>query len=178
MESNTLTYKSVTFTLLSQWKQISATLMHETYVTGNFSNFDARGANIERALRDLDPLLEIYAFSDSDTRVSDLREVLRKGARLAFTLFSQPTLFKFDWSSTRSKKNEHNAMACDVAVPYSSPALYSKKIPHNSARRYEVAATSDFVIWPALLQVLDSDGSESERKVGLVAQKIYWNEYK
>ncbi|KAF3033642.1 hypothetical protein E8E12_005016 [Didymella heteroderae] len=76
--------KPLNLALLSRWKQISATLLHSTYMEQAFSPFDGRTINIERAIEDLDPLLGTYAINNSARnraeRTNDLRDVLRKGA--------------------------------------------------------------------------------------------------
>ncbi|KAJ8113539.1 hypothetical protein OPT61_g4345 [Boeremia exigua] len=54
--------KPLNLALLSRWKQITATLLYSTYVEEAFSPFDARTINIERAMEDLGPLLNIYAI--------------------------------------------------------------------------------------------------------------------
>ncbi|PVH97128.1 hypothetical protein DM02DRAFT_91747 [Periconia macrospinosa] len=148
---------SVTFALLSRWKQLSATLSHSTYVQNAFSHFDSRTTNIERALNDLDPLLSTYAIqrddthhSSQDARLSDLRYVLRKGAQFAFTLFGQSSFWKFDWSSDRavrhgkaeSQRNLGRIPSFETGMSY-VPVLL---------------APSEIVIWPTLLRVMDSEG--------------------
>ncbi|CAI6233103.1 unnamed protein product [Periconia digitata] len=146
---------SVDFALLSRWKRISATLLHSTYVDNAFSNFDSRTVNIERALKDVDPLLSTYAVPDDagrgkDARVSELRDVLRKGAKLAFTLFNQSSFWKFDWTSDRavehgkeeSQRNLGRIPSFETGMACVSVLLTPKEV----------------VIWPTLLRVMDGEG--------------------
>src|SRR5688572_28370897 len=90
------------FVLLSRWKQMTATMMYNYYVLEAFSNFDSRTTNIDRAVEDLEPLLRLYADDHVDSprnnaRLHQLKEVLQSGARFAFTMFSQPGFWRFDW---------------------------------------------------------------------------------
>ncbi|OAG03038.1 uncharacterized protein CC84DRAFT_1166807 [Paraphaeosphaeria sporulosa] len=153
--------------LLSHWKQISATLLHATYVTNGFSYFDSRTANIERALRDLNPLLAVYSVTSgaSDaSRLLSLREILRKGARLAFTLFGQPSFWQFDWSQ---------------AVPSSSSQYHhepreflGKRAPSLNRNASDALNTRNLVIWPALVRVVDGEGARVVREDGVLSEKI------
>ncbi|KAF2844342.1 hypothetical protein T440DRAFT_525652 [Plenodomus tracheiphilus IPT5] len=141
--------KPVNFALLSRWKQISATLLHSTYVANEFSPFDGRTVNIERAMKDLGPLLAIYAIPhdaglEDGARLSGLRGVLRKGARFAFTLFSQPCFWEFDWYTDRETKTREG----DFEL--------------NEAQRIENSSLSKIVVWPRLTKIIDKDG----RKLG------------
>lgn len=90
------------FTSLSQWKQLTASLLYNTYERDAFTLFDSRTANIERAVEDLNPLLRQFAAPEhtiSVQRVEELRSIARKAAHLAFTLFSQPCFWSFDWQT-------------------------------------------------------------------------------
>ncbi|KAF2684244.1 hypothetical protein K458DRAFT_389453 [Lentithecium fluviatile CBS 122367] len=102
-----------------------------------FSHFDSRTINIERALKDLDPLLTIYASPHGagrtdGARVEDLRDVLRRGAKFAFTLSSQPSFWKFAWTSDRA-------------------------IEHGKAE-YQHDPEVFIVRWPSLVRVMDGEG--------------------
>jgi hypothetical protein len=135
----------VNFALLSRWKQISATLMHTTaYVSHAFTYFDSRTANIERALKDLEPLLQSYALPrPSADRVNDLREVLKIGAKFAFLLFSQPYFWQFDWCGPQQSQVTAERQ---FKVYYERGSVESQFDP------------TEVVIWPSLLRVMDADG--------------------
>ncbi|KAF2122284.1 hypothetical protein BDV96DRAFT_141325 [Lophiotrema nucula] len=149
------------FALLSHWKQISATLIHATYIKDAFSHFDSRTVNIERALNDLDVLLRCYAVSDEAARnyarLTDLREVLRRGARFAFTLFGQPSFWKFDWT-----------------VGPLTPGNPASDGSHESEQRGGVSLLGegtgqslalDMAVWPSLVRVMDGEGRKVEGDV-------------
>jgi hypothetical protein len=148
--------KPVDVALLSRWNQISATLLRSAYVTYAFSPFDGRTVNIERAMEDLDPLLATYAIShdagrEKGARLSELRDVLRKGARFAFTLFSQPCFWDFDWYSERDDKaGEKHLEPSDTQRVEDSAA--------SSANAHSTLSLANIVVWPRLLMIMDQDG--------------------
>jgi hypothetical protein len=157
--------------LFCQWKQLSATLLHRTYVTNGFSHFDPRTANIERALRDLDPLLQVYAEipgSSQMARLSSLRVILQKGAKLALMLFAQPCFWQFDWSY--SSPLVPLVKVCDDGFdqnlkntgPEARKDGKSKETVRCSCLNGyggEMASGLDIVVWPALLRVMDGEGA-------------------
>jgi hypothetical protein len=160
--------KPLNLALLSRWKQISATLLHSTYMAEAFSPFDGRTINIERAIEDLDPLLGTYAASDTarsrGERTNDLRGVLRKGARFAFLLFSQPCLWTFDWYQNREIE------ACEGQ-------LRPSKVDDpkgDGGHRFELPLR-EIVIWPTLLRVVDEKGCKVAAKGHSVVcgEKVY-----
>ncbi|KAK7192097.1 hypothetical protein PSPO01_01669 [Paraphaeosphaeria sporulosa] len=174
--------------LLSHWKQISATLLHATYVTNGFSYFDSRTANIERALRDLNPLLAVYSVTSgaSDaSRLLSLREILRKGARLAFTLFGQPSFWQFDWSQavpSSSSQYHHEPSKCSdssgecgFATAVNGEAVgefLGKRAPSLNRNASDALNTRNLVIWPALVRVVDGEGARVVREDGVLSEKI------
>lgn len=152
--------------------------MHSTYVTNGFSHIDSRTANIERALVDLDPLLRTYATTWSDTRVSDLREILKKGARLAFTLFGEPCVWQFDWE-------EENLQAAEMAtfeVVEEDPEddiLWKDGRKMNFGRSAHSAARNVFrvVMWPSLLRVINSEGQKVKEEEMEITYKKYLSNF-
>lgn len=165
---------SVDFALLSRWKQITATLLHSTYVEDAFSHFDSRTVNMERALQDLDPLLATYATPHDGghgmgTRLNDLREVLRKGAKFAFMLFSQPAFWKFDWKSDRAAAHGKSETERD---PERAPSIASIGAVATSSIRL---TESEIVVWPCLVRAMDEEGVrlEKEGEEGVIGEKKY-----
>jgi hypothetical protein len=149
----------VNFALLSRWKRISATLLHSTYVVNAFSHFDSRTINIERALTDLDPLLRIYRLPHEtgyrdDDRIDHLRDVLRQGAKFAFTLFSQSCFWKFDWASDRALANGKNECRIE-GRPVSNFDSEGEDVTELS----RLIAT-EIVCWPTLVRIMDGEGVE------------------
>ncbi|KAJ4398174.1 hypothetical protein N0V91_010401 [Didymella pomorum] len=163
--------KPLNLALLSRWKQISATLLHSTYMAEAFSPFDGRTINIERAIEDLDPLLGTYAANDTarsrSERIDDLRDVLRRGARFAFLLFSQPCLWTFDWYQNREIE------ACEGQLRPSKV----EDPEGDGGNRFELPL-EEIVIWPTLLRVVDEKGCKVAGKGhGVVCgEKVYLEE--
>jgi len=154
---------SVDFALLSRWKQISATLLHSTYVANAFSHFDSRTINIERALKDLDPLLTTYASPHEagrrdHTRLDHLRDVLRQGAKFAFTLFSQASFWKFDWISDRAVAHGK------VEFRHDGGASSSFDNEGQAAMEPPRLTPTEIVCWPSLVRVMDGEGVELDGK--------------
>jgi hypothetical protein len=152
--------KPIDYALLSRWKQLSATLLHSTYVADAFSSFDGRTVNIERAMMDLGPLLATYAIPKdagrkTGARLGDLREVLRKGARLAFTLFSQPCFWTFDWYSDREIETREGQRKPSNTDIVEDSAICSKNM-------HITFSLTDIVIWPCLRRVVNQDGRRLE----------------
>jgi hypothetical protein len=161
------------FALLTRWKQISAILLHSTYVADAFSSFDGRTMNIERAIEDLGPLLTIYAIPDKvgrekGTRISELRNLLRDGAKFAFTLFSQPYLWRFDWYHDRE---------IEVAEGQLEPSRFrmvKNSTAHSEGKPY-TSSLAEIVIWPRLLRFMDENGCRpvGEGRDNVYGEKIY-----
>jgi hypothetical protein len=86
-------------TLLMKWRAITAQILQSSYGQNWFAPSDLRGPNIEMALRILDPLLMPFADSrmDSKLRRQNLEEIFKRASSFAFTLFSQPSTFDYDW---------------------------------------------------------------------------------
>lgn len=65
-----------------------------------FSRTDSRRRNIGNALQSLEKILYPYAENhhDNEERLNKLEEILKRGARFGFLLFSQPSLWRFDWT--------------------------------------------------------------------------------
>ncbi|KAF2836932.1 hypothetical protein M501DRAFT_978673 [Patellaria atrata CBS 101060] len=85
---------------LSKWRTITAALMQTTYGKSEAPLNDPREHNIAKALRALDnvlrPLCDPLGVDDSQ-RIRNLEAILRRAARFGFTLFSQPSSWKFEW---------------------------------------------------------------------------------
>ena len=84
---------------LTRWRALTAELMQSTYVRNAFSASDPRSRNIETASDVLEGVLRPYADSrmDNNQRRRNLDEILKRAAGFAFTLFSQPNSWDYDW---------------------------------------------------------------------------------
>tara|TARA_R110002003_G_scaffold145_18_gene13479 strand:+ start:4689 stop:5057 length:369 start_codon:yes stop_codon:yes gene_type:complete len=85
---------------------MTAELMQSYYVREPFTASDSRNGGIEAALTALENVLQPYADSRMDFQQGrqNLEEILKRSALFAFTLFSQPSEFSFDWKVDQSVK--------------------------------------------------------------------------
>jgi len=84
---------------LSQWRQITAALTGNFFTQETMAENDSRIENIRNTVQSADQFLAPYANSaDHDARLRNLEEIMKRASRLGFLLFSQPSLFRFDWS--------------------------------------------------------------------------------
>jgi hypothetical protein len=86
---------------------MTAELMQPSYVRDPFTASDSRNASIHAALSTLETVLQPYADSrvDNAQRRRNLEEILKRSALFAFTLFSQPSTWDFDWREERWVKS-------------------------------------------------------------------------
>lgn len=84
---------------LNKWRSITAELMQSSYGRSTFPVTDPRTRNIEKAADILDGILRPYMDSrvNNNERRRNLEEILKRAAIFAFTLFSQPSSWDFDW---------------------------------------------------------------------------------
>ncbi|KAL8901351.1 MAG: hypothetical protein Q9207_005246 [Kuettlingeria erythrocarpa] len=92
---------STRMAFMSKWRAITASLLQSKYGGNSFSSYDPRNPNIAEALRSLDAILAPFATEERDSRerTQKLEEILRRGARFGFLLFSQPSTWEFDWNT-------------------------------------------------------------------------------
>ena len=84
--------------LISKWRQITAHLLQPTYGRDAIPSDDPRQVNIRELVKTLDAVLEPYASSRSSReRAQDLKDLVERGARFGYLLFSQPTGWSFEW---------------------------------------------------------------------------------
>ncbi|KAF2448453.1 hypothetical protein P171DRAFT_353176 [Karstenula rhodostoma CBS 690.94] len=90
-----------------KWRALTAELMQPTYIRNPFSANDGRIRNIQAAATLLDSVLRPFADSriDDGARSRNLEEMLKRSAQFAFTLFSQPTTWNFDWQNEQGVKS-------------------------------------------------------------------------
>jgi hypothetical protein len=84
---------------MARWRVMTAELMQPSYVRNPFSPSDSRHASIQATLAVLDNVLQPYTDSrmNNGERKRNLEEVLKRAALFAFTLFSQPSVWEFEW---------------------------------------------------------------------------------
>ncbi|KAL8708981.1 MAG: hypothetical protein Q9220_006189 [cf. Caloplaca sp. 1 TL-2023] len=88
----------------SRWRAVTATLLRDQYGSNSLTSADPRHTNISNALKALDSVIRPFATQQRDDRdrVQKLEEILKRGARFGFLLFSQPSLWEFDWNTPSS----------------------------------------------------------------------------
>lgn len=91
----------------TKWRALTAELLQATYLRNPFSANDGRIRNIQAAATLLDSVLRPFADSrmDDGARSRNLEEILKRSAQFAFTLFSQPTTWDFDWQNDQEIKS-------------------------------------------------------------------------
>ena len=84
---------------MARWRVMTAELIQSGYVRNPFSSSDSRNASIQSAFTVLDSVLQSYADSrmNNEERKRNLEELLKRSALFAFTLFSQPSAWEFEW---------------------------------------------------------------------------------
>ncbi|KAF2467944.1 uncharacterized protein BDR25DRAFT_266414 [Lindgomyces ingoldianus] len=92
---------------LSKWRAMTAKILQPSLTESSFSSSDPRNHNIQAALEVLDRILQPYCDSrvDNNQRRCNLEEILKRAASFAFTLFSQPGSWDFDWQDEESVKS-------------------------------------------------------------------------
>ncbi|KAL8810329.1 MAG: hypothetical protein Q9200_002666 [Gallowayella weberi] len=89
---------------MSKWRSFTSALLQDRYGSTNLTPSDPRNKNLSEALRALDAVLRPFADEQRDDRdrLQKLEEILKRHARLGFSLFSQPSLWDFDWNTPPS----------------------------------------------------------------------------
>lgn len=94
--------------MLSRWRQMTAALMAGTYDHDTISTSDPRQRNIRVLVDRLDAILAPLASPahGADSRRENLEEVVKRGARFAYMLFTQPTEWEFSWDRPARERGE------------------------------------------------------------------------
>jgi hypothetical protein len=89
---------------MSKWRVFTSTLLQSSYGANTIRSSDSRISNIRKATEVLEGILYPYADvrTDHDRRRQNLEEILKRAAVFAFTLFSQPGTWKFDWKENQN----------------------------------------------------------------------------
>jgi hypothetical protein len=79
---------------------LTAALLPDAYKQSRFAADDSRLESVRSAVRQADLFLAPCAQSKAadQARLRNLEEIMKRGARLAWLLFSQPALFAADWT--------------------------------------------------------------------------------
>jgi hypothetical protein len=93
--------------MLARWRVMTAELMQVSYARNAFSRSDSRSASVQATANALDNVLRPFADSrmDNGERRQNLEEILKRSALFAFTMFSQPSTWDFDWQQEGAFKS-------------------------------------------------------------------------
>ena len=86
----------------AHWRVATAELMRSTCIQNPFSASDTRNVAILSLVQTLESVLQPFADSrmDNQERKRNLEEILKRSALFAFTIFSQPSCWDFNWMET------------------------------------------------------------------------------
>lgn len=78
--------------------------MYPRHVSNVYNSSDPRNASIQSLAHILENILRPFAASrlDNEQRKRNLEEILKRSASFAFTLFSQPSTWGFDWKEEQT----------------------------------------------------------------------------
>lgn len=100
-------FSAARIAFLSKWRQITAALMQPTYGQGVMSGDDHRMHNIGDAMELLEAILRPFATDQpaGEQRRRNLEEILKRAAKFAYVLFSQPSFWQFEWNDSRMERD-------------------------------------------------------------------------
>jgi len=85
--------------LISRWRQMTLFLLRSHYEAHSFTTTDDRITTIAATFNALDAILAPFAKQDRDEdRRANLKLLLERAAEFGYTLFSQPSSWRLDWS--------------------------------------------------------------------------------
>jgi hypothetical protein len=92
---------------LAGWRVTTAELLQGSYIRDPFTASDSRNGGIQAVFDALESILQPFADSrmDNGERKRNLEEILKRSALFAFTLFSQPSTWDFDWREAHGVKS-------------------------------------------------------------------------
>lgn len=90
--------------LSTKWKAISGELLQSKYGRKSLNN-----ANVEKSISQaitgadivLIPFINSSLETSSDKRLRNLEVIMKRAAEFAFLLFSQPSMFVFEWTGQK-----------------------------------------------------------------------------
>lgn len=93
--------------LITRWRVITAELLKSAYVRNPFTSSDSRNSSVRATVTVLERVLRPYVDPrmDNEERERNLEELIKRSAQFAFTLFSQPGSWDFDWKEEKGAKS-------------------------------------------------------------------------
>lgn len=85
--------------ILSHWRRVTSLLMSHNYdIHWTILHSDPRQRTMRKLLTDFDVVLShLTSQTHGGTRMQDLEHLVEQGAKFGWLLFSQPTVWTFDW---------------------------------------------------------------------------------
>src|SRR5579871_5181400 len=86
----------------SKWRCITSTLLQSIYGQPTTIETDPRNQSVHKAVQAADMILRPYVDerADNTARLHNLEEIMKRAMRFAFTLFSHPSSWRFDWQGS------------------------------------------------------------------------------
>lgn len=119
--------------MLSRWRQMTAVLMAGTYDHDALPASDPRQRNIRDLVDRLDAVLAPLA-APADRRRGELEEVVKRGARFAYTLFTQPTEWEFAWERPGRERGEWVVFPGLLRVTDEAGARLAQPLPYGAVQ--------------------------------------------
>ncbi|RMZ68081.1 cell wall integrity and stress response component [Pyrenophora seminiperda CCB06] len=124
------------YSRLARWRILTAESLQSSYVRNPFTPSDSRHEAIQTTLATLDSVLQPYADPrmNNEERKRNLEELLKRAALFAFTLFSQPSVWEFEWQDHSVASGELCIFPALVQVvdengqPISPPRPFSEAV--------------------------------------------------
>lgn len=96
--------------LASKWKLISGTLLKERYGQQDTALENISETNIKEIVARANTVLSVFerkstSESITEKRLLNLEAIIRRAAKFAFLLFSQPSSWKFQWKDDSVSKD-------------------------------------------------------------------------
>ena len=129
--------------LISRWRQMTLFLLRPHYEAHSFTATDDRITTIAATFNAIDAVLAGFAKQDRDEdRRANLKLLLERAAEFGYTLLSQPSSWRLDWSGSGSAaaavsgKRERGSvvlfpqlmqMTGDEGAALATPTLFGEK---------------------------------------------------
>lgn len=143
--------------ILSHWRRTTAHLMSHYYAIDlRMRSSDPRRYKINNLVNAIDGVLApLISRMDDGSRIQDLEHLVERGAKFGWLLFSQPSLWTFDW---RCKTSSLECLECDLVV---LPALMQLSDKHGQALKTARTMSEMQIVNCKMLRFGDESGSNS-----------------
>lgn len=146
--------------ILTHWRRTTTYLMCRNYnINTPILSPDSRRYTISKIVDDLDIALSYLTSQAQDgTRTQDLEDLVEQGAKFGWLLFSQPSLWKFDWRCGDCSRERVEYVECNHVV---FPALLQLSDKHGKALKVARQMSEVELMKPEMLRSGDESSSNS-----------------